>query len=192
MSAYIKIPDQDLISALKAGDQQAFNEIYNRYWKSLYHTANNILQDKDLAADAIQEVFISLWLRKAQVDILSLKSYLHQAVRFTVLKAIRAQKTDQQFYDRLAMVTSEIIAENPLLFKEQQYLILDLIEQLPGECKETFKLSREENLTYKQIATQLSISEKTVEKRMTKSLKVLRGGLNLEVCIAIISWHLLS
>jgi RNA polymerase sigma factor (sigma-70 family) len=150
------------------------------------------LQDKDRAAAAIQEVFISLWLRKAQADILSLKSYLHQAVRFTVLKAIRAQKIGQQFYDRLAMVTTEIIAENPLLFKEQQHLILNLIEQLPHECKETFKLSRDENLTYKQIVMHLNISEKTVEKRMTKSLKVLRGGLNLEMCTAIISWYFTS
>ena len=191
MAAFNKVPEQDLISALKAGDQLAFNEIYNRYWKSLYHTANNILQDKDHAADAIQEVFISLWVRKGQVDILSLKSYLHQAVRFTVLKAIRAQKSDQRFYDRLAMVTCEIIAENPLLFKEQQHLIVQLIDQLPSECRETFMLSREENLTYKQIAMQLNISEKTVEKRITKSLKVLRGGLSLEMCIAIVSLYLL-
>jgi len=192
MLSAAKISDQDLTSALKAGDQKAFNEIYNRYWKSLYYTANNILQDRDRAADAIQEVFISLWQRKANADILSLKSYLHQAVRFTVLKAIREHKTDQQFYDRLAIITTEIIVENPLLFKELQHFILDLIEQLPAECKETFKLSREENLTYKQIAIQLNISEKTVEKRMTKSLKVLRGGLSLEMCIAIISWYFIS
>ncbi|WP_316794697.1 RNA polymerase sigma-70 factor [Pedobacter frigoris] len=183
------LTDSDLVAMMKNGDQTAFNEIYNRYWKSLYHSAYRILQDEEGASDALQEVFTSLWQRRNNVEIISLKAYLHQAARFTVLKAIRAQKTDQQFYKRLAEVTTEIFTENPLLFKEQQHLIQHLLDRLPEDCQEIFKMSREENLTYKQIAEVLQISEKTVEKKMTKSLKLIREGLSIELCLTVIFYY---
>jgi RNA polymerase sigma-70 factor (family 1) len=176
----------DLVSRLKAGDEQAFGEIYNFFWKPLYKTALNIVRDEDTASDAIQEVFVSLWQRREELNIISIKAYLQQSVRFSVLKAIRAQKTDQQFYQRLSKITTEIIFENPLLTKEYQILIDTLINKLPPDCKEIFLLSRYEGLIYRHIAERLNISEKTVEKKMTKSLKLLREGLSLELCLLII------
>jgi len=187
------IPHQDeLISRLKCGDDLAFSEIYNQYWKQLYYTAFTILQDEEGALDAVQEVFVSLWQRRNDLNIVTLKAYLHQSVRFTVLKAIRAQKTDQAFYKRLSKITTEIIVEQPMLFKEQKKLIQGLIDSLPEDCKIIFLMSREEEMTYKQIASKLEISEKTVEKKMSRSLKIIREGLSLEMCLFIIAaYHLL-
>ncbi|MBT2563121.1 RNA polymerase sigma-70 factor [Pedobacter sp. ISL-68] len=192
MTKHILLSDGELVSILKDGDRNAFGEIYNRYWKPLHHSAYNILGDENAASDVLQEVFVSLWHRRGAVEILSLKSYLFQAVRFGVLKSIRQQKTDQLFYTRLAAVTSEIVLENPMLFKEQQHLITQLISQLPEDCRTIFIMSREENLTYKQIANKLDISEKTVEKKMSISLRMIRKGLNLELCIAVTSLYFLS
>ncbi|RZJ88214.1 MAG: RNA polymerase sigma-70 factor [Chryseobacterium sp.] len=186
MSKYSAFSDQELTDLMKSDDKAAFTELYDRHWKALFRTANNIIQYEEAAQDAVQEVFISLWNRRAETEINSIKSYLHQATRFAVLKAIRAQKTDALFYERLRDSTTELIIEEPLLFKEQQALLEQLVASLPEDCKETFRLSREEQLTYKQIAAQLDISEKTVEKRMTKSLKFLREKLSLELCISIL------
>ena len=183
------LSDAELITALKEGEEQAFGEIYERYWKELYRKANNILQDPDASVDVLQDLFLSLWQRRKQVEIQALKPYLNQALRFSVLKAIRKLKTDRQFYERLMEVTTEIIAENPLLFKEQQQLIQNLIDNLPEDCKQAFLLSREQELTYKQIANLLNISEKTVEKRISKSLKMIRASLNIETCITILLWY---
>jgi RNA polymerase sigma-70 factor (family 1) len=180
------LTDHELIALLKQGQENAFTEIYLRYWNSLYKTANNILGDDELAKDVVQNVFISIWQRKFELDIQSLKSYLHQAVRFAVFKVIREQKMSNAFYERLAYVTVEIINDNPLLYKEQQELITKLINSLPPDCREAYHLSREENLTYKQIAFQLNISEKTVEKRLSKSLRHIRNGLSIGACITVI------
>lgn len=192
MTDQIPVSDSDLTAMLKDGDRKAFGEIYNRYWKSLHQSAYNILGDENAASDSLQEVFVSLWQRRERVEILSLKAYLFQAVRFAVLKSIRQQKTDQLFYTRLAAVTSEIVLENPMLFKEQQHLIAQVIDQLPEDCRAIFLMSREENLTYKQIAGKLEISEKTVEKKMSIALKAIRSGLNLELCLAVTSLYFLS
>ncbi|SDT63414.1 RNA polymerase sigma-70 factor, ECF subfamily [Mucilaginibacter mallensis] len=178
--------DQKLVALLKQGQETAFTEIYSRYWKSLYSNANNVLGDDELAKDIVQNVFISIWQRRLELDIQSLKAYLHQAVRFAVFKVIREQKVNDAFYERLAYVTVEIINDNPLVYKEQQELINKLINSLPPDCLEAYQLSREENLTYKQIAFQLSISEKTVEKRLSKSLRHIRNGLSVGACVAVI------
>jgi RNA polymerase sigma-70 factor (ECF subfamily) len=175
---------------LHQNDELAFAEIYNRYWKLLYSSAHNILQVKDAAQDAVQEVFISLWKRRANIQIEVLQSYLYQAVRFQVFKAIRAEKTDQDFFNRLALVTRDILFEDPVLFKELESLYQQLIHALPPDEQEIFLLNRDSGLTYKQIAEQKNISVKTVEKKMSRSLKEIRFGLDDALLVLImISLH---
>lgn len=171
---YPNLEDIQLLQLLQKGNEEAFAEVYNRYWKLLYTTARNIIQQEEFAKDAVQEVFIALWQRRMESNIQNLKAYLQQAVRFQILKAIRTQKTDEQFYSRLATVTADIIYENPLLFKEHEVLFREIMSTLPDDCRQIFHLSREEQLTYKQIAGQLNISEKTVEKKMSFCLKHIR------------------
>lgn len=171
---YSALTDQQLLTFLKEANKDAFAEIYNRYWSNLYWSAYNIIKNESVAQDAVQEVFIALWQRNTEVDIQTLNAYLHQAVRFQILKAIKKQKADEQFYSRLVNITANIVYENPLHFKEQESLLKDILDTLPEDCKLIFHLSREEQMTYKQIALHLNISEKTVEKKMTLCLKHFR------------------
>jgi RNA polymerase sigma-70 factor (family 1) len=180
--------DDQLLQGLYESDESAFAEIYNRYWKSLYTAAHNILQVKEAAQDAVQEVFISLWKRRATIQVEVLQSYLHQAVRFQVFKAIRAEKTDQQFFNRLASISKDILFEDPLLFKELESLYHQLIQSLPPDEKEIFLLHRDGGLTYKQIAEQKNISVKTVEKKMSHALKEIRFGLDDALVVALIAY----
>ena len=186
MVAYNLFSDPELIELLESGDKSAFTEIYNRYWKLLFKTALNILQDFATAQDITQNIFISLWERRSEANIQTIKPYLLQATRFAVCRAIREQQNDKAFYERLAEITTDIISDNPMLFKEQQALLNRLINGLPENCRDAFRLSREENLTYKQIAILKGISEKTVEKRISMSLQHIRNGVSLGICIAIL------
>jgi RNA polymerase sigma-70 factor (ECF subfamily) len=170
--------DEQLLTLLYESDEQAFAEIYNRYWKALYISANNILQLKEAAQDAVQEVFISLWKRRGHVQIEALQPYLFQAIRFQVFKAIRAEKTDQHFFHRLALITKDILTEDPLLFKELEAMYQQLLHALPQDEQEIFTLHRDGGLTYKQIADQKNISIKTVEKKMSRALKQIRFGID--------------
>jgi RNA polymerase sigma-70 factor (family 1) len=183
--------DSELLRMLSQNDELAFAEIYNRYWKYLYSSAHNILQVKEAAQDAVQEVFISLWKRRTDIQIDALQPYLHQAVRFQVFKAIRAEKTDQDFFNRLALITRDILFEDPVLFKELETLYQQLIHALPPDEQEIFRLHRDSGLTYKQIAEQKNISVKTVEKKMSRSLRELRFGLD-DALLVITTIYLLK
>ncbi|MCD0490392.1 RNA polymerase sigma-70 factor [Pedobacter sp. MC2016-14] len=177
MFAYKTLTDPELTELLKLDDRAAHDEIYNRYWQLLYQNAANLIRNSDEAQDCVQDVFVSLWHRRKELNILSVKAYLIQAVRYRVLETIRNNKADQNFYSALAVKTGELITENPLIFKELSHLITDVIENLPEDCKTCFLMNREQGMTYKQIAAVLQISEKTVEKRMSKALKLIREGL---------------
>jgi RNA polymerase sigma-70 factor (family 1) len=183
--------DDQLLKLLHHSDEFAFAEIYNRYWKPLYISAHNILQAKEGAQDAVQEVFTSLWKRRKIVQIQSLQSYLYQAIRFQVLKAIRAEKTDNDFFSRLARISKDILTEDPLLFKELEALYLQLIRSLPADEQEIFSLHRDAGLTYKQIAEEKNISVKTVEKKMSHALKEIRYGLDDALAILLIAYLIL-
>src|SRR3954471_21390587 len=80
--------DNDLLLQLKQDHREAFDEIYNRYWSVLYNTAYKRTRDREQCMDAIQNVFTDLWQRRAEVHIINLGAYLHQAVRYQILKAI--------------------------------------------------------------------------------------------------------
>ena len=176
MRSYSKYDDEQLVRLLTENDENAFSEIYGRYWKPLYTSVQNILHDTDPAQDAVQEVFISLWQRRHTVQIESLKAYLFQAARFQVFKSIRAGKAQANFYDRLAAATREIQQQDPILYKEMERLIGNMIAALPDDQREIFLLHRTEGLTYSEIAKKKNISVKTVEKKMSLALRHLRIG----------------
>jgi len=90
--------DDQLLRHLHQSDELAFAEIFNRYWKPLYTSAHNILQVKEAAQDAVQGSFLFHYgKRRTEVQVDILQSYLHQAVRFQVFKAIRAEKQTRTF-----------------------------------------------------------------------------------------------
>lgn len=190
MLDFSKYDDGQLVRLLTENDETAFSEIYSRYWKPLYISVQNILHDADPAQDIVQEVFISLWQRRHTVQVESLKAYLFQAVRFQVFKYIRADKAQAHFYDRLATVTHDIQQQDPILHKEMQAIISNMISTLPEDQREIFLLHRTEGLTYSQIAEKKNISIKTVEKKMSLALRHLRPHAGDAVIILFIAKNL--
>jgi RNA polymerase sigma-70 factor (family 1) len=177
MPAYTICPDKELAQLLQQDDAGAFTELYNRHWKSLYYTAMSILQNSEASRDIVQDVFMSLWQRRGEVSIAYPKTYLQQATRFQVFRAIHADKASKEFYQRLASVSADMIMDNPLVYKELEHLVRDLLEALPEDARTAFLLNRDEKLTYSEIAQKMDISVKTVEKKMSQTLRHLRKGL---------------
>lgn len=177
--------EQELLMRTAGGDETAFAALYQQHWADCYTTAFRILQQEQLAEDIVQEVFIRLWERRTEFAITSLQAYLQKAVRNRVLNAIRDQKTDDRFYERLAIITSDLLEENPVFLRENEQLLQQVIGSLPADCQETFRLSRVQQLTYKEIALQLHISEKTVEKRISRALQHIRANYSYYMLLVV-------
>ncbi|MBC9931207.1 RNA polymerase sigma-70 factor [Chitinophaga qingshengii] len=178
MPDYSTYTDEQLWYRITLDDQDAFTAVYNRYWKVLYLRARNMLSDSDLAQDIVQEVFISLWHRRQEVEVQHLKAYLFQAVRFQELKALRNLKSDANFYERLAHISKDLLLHEPMAFKELDSVLQRVLATFPEDQRTIFSMSRDEGLTYREIADRMEISIKTVEKKISRALRAIRKGMD--------------
>lgn len=171
--------DVELIVLLKGGSHAAFTEIYNRYWQKLFTVAANKIADLEEAREIVQNIFISLWQRRYELEIKgTLGNYLAVSVKYRVINALDKQNNHQTYLDSLSATEVDDTTQQWLEFIELKERLAVLVAELPEKCRIVFELSREKGLSQKEIAQQLDISEKTVEGHMTKAIKILRTGLN--------------
>lgn len=170
-------PDRLLCLGLTKGEQDAFREIYERYFDELFGRAYKILGDVQGAEDAVQETFAALWKYRAGTEIQNLGGYLNRSLRNASLKAYQQHKTDAAFFERLARASNQLLVSDPVVYKELQAKLIELIRALPEDQQMIYNMSREQHMTNQQIADHMQISVKTVEKKMTLSLKYLRAEL---------------
>ncbi|WP_210420835.1 RNA polymerase sigma-70 factor [Chitinophaga sp. XS-30] len=169
--------DKELISLLVAGREEAFTEIYHRYWEKLFTIAYNLTRDQVLAEEITQEVFISLWDRKGDVRIDTLNGYLATAIKFSVFKHIRRQRRRLEIVKDNYHKWSVNDEEEKIYARFLKEYVEGIVEQLPEKCRLVFEYSRREGLTIPEIAAKMNISPKTAEAHLTKALKTIRINL---------------
>jgi len=166
----------ELIEKLKDGNEKAFDDIFNTYYTPLCIYAKKYVEEIENAEEIVQDLFVKLWEKQNQLDInTSLKSYLYKSTYNSCLDFQKHLKIQQKYKDRVKEDPPEFIdfCDN-LIELELEEKIKKAIDSLPKQCCKIFKLSRFENLKYKEIAEQLNISVKTVENQMGKALKILK------------------
>ncbi|WP_333863125.1 RNA polymerase sigma-70 factor [Sphingobacterium sp.] len=170
--------DEELILLIQQDDNLAFEALYDRYWKKLYYQAARKTNSLEDAQEIVQNIFASLWLRRHQLRIESnLASYLAVAVKYKVFKHLAQQYKQEALRHEADWVDFDNSTEDWLQFEELRVRLDQLVSELPEKCQLIFKLSREEGLTYKQIAENLNISVKTVETQLSRALKKIRTGI---------------
>lgn len=177
MTAYHTYTDDKLTELLNTGDGDAFAEIYNRYWAVIYRHARRMAKDDELAKDVVQDVFVSLWDKATELQLnFSLSAYLYTTTRNKILNLFDRDKVKSNYIASLGNfittgenITDHLLRERMLAAKIEQEIAL-----LPKKMREVFEMSRKANMTYKQIADSLDISDKTVKKQMSNAIKILR------------------
>ncbi|PCI31572.1 MAG: RNA polymerase sigma-70 factor [Flavobacteriaceae bacterium] len=161
-----------LIKELKNGNKEAYKYIYSHYYKGLIVYVSKLTHDRSLAEDIVQNTLIKLWVNKERISISSsLKGYLYRSV-FNGFASEYAKKKREEKH--LIQIKNKIIHQTADLdeeaFEKKIKLLEIAINQLPKKCKNVFLLNKKEGYRYKEIASQLSISEKTVEKHISRAI----------------------
>lgn len=169
------LSDERLLILLSGKSESAFRELYQRYWVRLYTSARRVLRDEKSAEDVVQEVFIDLWKKDSYGHIENFSAYLHQAVRFKTLMALRKNKISDHHLAVYREIVPENVPNQELQFSELQEEIAYHLEQLPPRCREIFYKSRFEHMKNQEIADQLNISKRTVETHISNALRYLKG-----------------
>ncbi|HEY8398262.1 MAG TPA: RNA polymerase sigma-70 factor [Flavihumibacter sp.] len=172
------ILDDELLEQLRNDKEEALTVLYNRYWDQLFRKAFALLKDQQACEDIIQEIFLRIWNNRKNLKVkVSLGAYLAASVRYEVIRKIKAGKIHSHAFAAIEKHYEEAACQPALEQKELLDHINLIVNQLSAKCKQVYKLSREEQLSHKEIAVLLQISPKTVENHLTKALRELRFSL---------------
>jgi len=175
-----QVRDEELLALLQNDDEGAFRDIYNKYWKKMYVVAANRVDNELDAEEIVQDIFTALWVRRKTIVIEGdgLGRYLTASVKYRVIKTLGRYALKQNY---LNAVPKDCCIDNStqewLAFEELKHELAKYVNLLPEKCQLVFKMSRELGYSQKQIAIELTISEKTVEAHLQKAFKVLRSKL---------------
>lgn len=167
-----------IIQKMTSGDMDSFKYFFDKYYDDLCNFVNIYLRDTVLAEEIVQDIFVYFWENKEKLKInRSVKSYLYSASRFKSLNLLRDTKTRKRLVEnmeRTEFIQPDQAEDSVIDSVEFRKIIEAAIDQLTPKCREIFLLSKNQELSNKEIAERLGISVKTVENQMTIALKKLR------------------
>ena len=172
--------ERKLLVALASGDSGAFEILYEKYHHPLYFFALKLSKNPHEAEELVQSVFVSVWETRQSVDpAKSFSAYLFSIARNRFYDMLRRRVTESCYVDYILQQNNLIgdDLEKQTEDKEINEIINRLLQQTPERRQEIFRMSRDENLSYKQIAEKLQISENTVDTQIRNVLNFLRKEL---------------
>ena len=174
-----KIPDdRELAASIRKGDGAAFETVYTRYAPLLMHYSEMIVRDRDSAYEVVQDTFVSVWMHRRRIDPdKPIRNYLLRAVHNNSLRLLRKEAARHIREEYLApedMTVHQHEQEGPACDIER---LIPAVDRLPEQSRKVFRMSYWEDMKSMDIASELSISVRTVEAILYKARKRLRDEL---------------
>jgi RNA polymerase sigma factor (sigma-70 family) len=192
--SYLHHTDAELWAEFKRGSGPAFSYIYQKYHKAIYYYGTKITSDTDLVKDAIQDLFVELWLRRDTLgETNAIKYYLYKSIRRKIIKLLvqknkmAAEESLTEHFDIEAVLSHEMELILEQEGREQRDKVVKAMDVLTKRQKEAVFLKFYDELDYEEIAGLMSISHQAVYNIISKAIKLLKEHLLLEVCIAVIA-----
>lgn len=153
--------------------ESQFERIFKAHWQEMYQSAFYRLRDHSQCEDLIQEVFVSLWERKEQLQIQkNWRAYLLTAVKYQVMRNMVSVQRFEVSLDNYI----ETVQEEEFLDLESLYSQIEVeIEKLPGRAGQIFRMNKLEGYTVEEIAEILNLAPQTVHNQLSIALKGLRS-----------------
>lgn len=174
MKVYQTYDIKVLTGLIVKGDELAFAEVYDRYWKKLFVIANNRLKDIPASEDIVHDVFASLWANRGKKEITTLENYLATAVKYAVLDKIKRLARERKYFSSTQAPIYVLPVDQSVYFKMMLEMVNQEIEKLPEQCRLIFTHSRTQDMPVKEIAQELHLSPKTVANQLYKANKQLK------------------
>src|SRR5690606_34163503 len=167
---YRKCSDQELLALLTQDDGKAYAEIFDRFWPLLQRFSWRMLADQQEATDIVQDVFVVLWEQRRRLEPdRSLRTYLYTVTKNLILIFIRRAKVVSKYLDHQQAFTQANVnpTEEAIYEKELAERIESSLATLPPKARKAFELSRFEQLSYREIATKMDITDSTVKQHIS-------------------------
>ncbi len=157
--------------------EKKIESLFNENFHALVFSSFRIVKDYEQSEDIVQNVFVKLWQNYEKVNhIADLKPYVYKSVRNSSLNFIRDKKVKEERLMEAYSFNADTIYQTEENGQEcfDSSKVHKAVDRIPDKWREAFILSKYENLKYSEIARKMAISEKTVEKYISKALNFLR------------------
>ena len=184
--------DEELLKRLRRGDEDAFKEIFSCYWYRLFKVARDRIKSREEAEEIVQDIFASLWENHSVLLISDLERYLFSSVRKGVISKIRSKLIHEKYrsYYLQLFPGYSLATEETVKFDELSSAIENAILRLPEKSRQVFRLNRLQGLSVPEISETLKIPRRTIEHRLTESLRELRIHLKDYILFLVIVTYL--
>jgi RNA polymerase sigma-70 factor (family 1) len=195
-TSYDHYDDRGLLIRLIKGEEDAFSALYDRYHTGVTLFIQQLVKSPALAEDLCQETFIRIWeARERLAEVQSFKAYLFTAARNHALSCLRRAASEQTLKGEIIRHFQELRNDTEEKMLTRAYLqhLNRVLEALPPQTRQVFRLCREQQHSYDEVAAQLGISRNAVKKHMVRSMKLLKAaaekdlGISLGLLLAFIS-----
>ncbi|WP_215224142.1 RNA polymerase sigma factor [Echinicola shivajiensis] len=174
------IEDFQLVEKIKAHDEEAFHQLYQRYSPKIYRISKKMHMSHHDAEEIVQDVFLYLWDNKERLKSdLSINAFIFSIVRSLVIKKSQ-KKARFAAYQKYAIPLNQgysTVTEDEIIFEDLYVYALEVISNLPQKQKEVFIMKNEQHLSAEEIASELDVSVRTVENQIYRATKSLRKQL---------------
>lgn len=190
MSAPSPYNEKALLARLAAGDADAFSSLFNLYQDPLTQFITRFVKLPQLAEDLSQEVFLKIWQQRAKLtDLQSFRAFLFIVARNHTLNTLQTASRSQT---AIGAITRAAFGErntsptdDRVLSREYLDFLRRAVDNLPPRSREVFRLCREQQLSYDEVAAQLGISRNSVKNHMVHSMKILKATVEKDLGIPL-------
>ncbi|MEX1211624.1 MAG: RNA polymerase sigma-70 factor [Balneolaceae bacterium] len=171
------VSDEELILHVRQGDRYALKQLFYRHYDALCRYSYSIGHQRELARDAVQDLFFRLWEDRERLNIThSVKAWLFRSTHNRTIDLLRKDRP-WVLHDALDESLPEENDRSEPADMGLVQRIWEIVEEMPDQRRQIFLLYRKEGLSYKEIAHLMSITRKTVENHLSKALQDIRDQL---------------
>jgi RNA polymerase sigma-70 factor (ECF subfamily) len=174
------IGDFELITRIKEGDELAFRLVFDSYSSKLYYFSLKFLKEKEPCQEVVQEVFMNLWINREKLDTqYPIAPYLYTITRRLTLNVLRQVASSQIAMEKmwLNLQTTTNETEEHVFMEDLERFTEQVLVSLPKQQQLVYRMSRQQELSFDEIAEELNISRNTVKNHLVSALKTLRTQL---------------
>lgn len=176
-SGAFTINELDLINIdkISASDEEAFSNLFRKYYPNLYHFAGRYVKDAYVAENIVQEVFVKLWTGRNELNIsTNVKAYLYTAVKNHSLNHLKQDKRNVSLEDEYSLSGLIYFSPEDNMVKDEMHAAVHkAIDELPPQCRKIYVMKKYDDLSYDEISETLNISVNTVKTQMKRAVKAL-------------------
>jgi RNA polymerase sigma-70 factor (ECF subfamily) len=162
-------------------DEVEFKKIFNNWYKPIRNYLYYKTGDAEVAEDITQDTFLKVWEKRNNVKTETIKALLYTIANNLFLNRVERQKVSFRFEQNHRPGNMVESPHYELEMKEFDQKLQNALADLDDKKREVFLMNRIDGFTYREIAENLEITVKAVEKRMEKAIAFLKQKIEYSI-----------